>query len=58
MAKNLPASAGDAEDPGQEGPGGGHGTPLQRSCLRSPADRGAREAAVHGAAESQTGLSD
>ena len=36
-------------------PGGGHGNPLQRSCLGSPMKAGAWRAAVHGAAQSQTG---
>ena len=34
-------------------PGGGHGNPLQYSCLENSVDRGAR-AAVHGVAKSQT----
>ena len=29
-------------------PGGGHGNPLQYSCLENPMDRGARGAMVHG----------
>ena len=33
-------------------PGGGHGNPLQCSCLENPMDRGAWRAAVHGVAES------
>ena len=33
-------------------PGGGHGKPLQYSCLENPLDRGAWRAAVHGVAES------
>ena len=37
--------------------GEGNGTPLQYSCLANPMDRGARWAAVHGFARSQTGLS-
>jgi len=36
----------------------GNGTPLQYSCLENPMDRGAWWAAVHGAAKSQTRLSD
>ena len=34
------------------------GTPLQYSCLENPLDGGAWQAAVHGAAKSQTRLSD
>ena len=34
-------------------PGGGHGNPLQYSCLDKPMDRGAWQAAVHGVTESQ-----
>ena len=33
-------------------PGGGHGNPLQCSCLETPTDRGAGRATVHGVAES------
>ena len=38
--------------------GGGHGNPLQYSCLENPMDRGAWWAAVHGVTQSQTWLSD
>ena len=31
-------------------PGGGHGNPLQYSCLENPTDRGARRATAHGVA--------
>ena len=34
--------------------GGGHGSPLQYSCLENPMDRGAWWATVHGVAESWT----
>ena len=56
MVKNLPASGGDARDPGSvpgsgRSPGGGHGSPLQYSCLENPMDRGAWRAPVHGVAE-------
>ena len=35
-------------------PGGGHGNPLQYSCLENPMDRGAWQAVVHRVAKSQT----
>ena len=35
-------------------PGGGHGNPLQYSCLENPMDRGAWWAIVHGVAKSWT----
>ena len=35
-------------------PRGGHGNPLQYSCLENPMDRGAWRAMVHGVAKSQT----
>ena len=35
-------------------PGGGHGNPLQSSCLENPMDRGARRAAAHRVAKSWT----
>ena len=35
-------------------PGGGHGNPLQYSCLENPMDRGAWQATVHGAPQCQT----
>ena len=35
-------------------PGGGHGNPLQYSCLENPMDRGAWWATVHGVSESDT----
>ena len=52
MVKNLPASEGDLRDmgliPGSgRSPGGGHGNPLQYSCLENPLDRGAWQAVVH-----------
>ena len=37
-------------------PGGGHGNPLQYSCLENPMDRGAWRAAVHRVAQSWTRL--
>ena len=35
-------------------PGGGHGNPLQYSCLENPMNRGAWQATVHGLAKSWT----
>ena len=35
-------------------PGGGHGNPLQSSCLENPMDRGAWQATVPGVTESDT----
>ena len=61
VVKNSPANAGDMREKGSipgwgRSPGGGHGNPLQNSCLENPLDRGAWQAAVHGVAKSQTGL--
>ena len=61
VAKNLPASVGDVRDSGLisgsgRSPGGGHGHPLQYSCLGSPIDRGAWWAIVHVVAKSWTWL--
>ena len=57
--KKLPANAGDIRDvgliPGSgRSPGGGHGNPLQHSCLEKPTDRDAWWATVHRVAKSQT----
>ena len=46
VVKNLPANAGDVRDVGSVpglgiSLGGGHGNPLQYSCLENPKDRGA-----------------
>ena len=63
MVKNPSANAGDIRDPGSipesgRSLGGGHGNPLQYSCLENPMDRGVWWATVHGVAKSQTGLSN
>ena len=55
--KNLPANAGDMREVGSipglgRSPGGGHGSPLQYSCLENPMERGAWQATVHRVAES------
>ena len=44
VVKNLPANAEDIKDSGSipglgRSPGGGHGNPLQYSCLENPMDR-------------------
>ena len=61
MAKNLPASARDVRDMGSilgwgRSPGGGHGNPLQYSCLEDPTDREAWWAIVQRVTKSQTQL--
>ena len=63
MVKNPPASEGDKRDAGSipgsgRSPGGGHGNPLQCSCLGNPMDREPWWAEVHGVAKSQTRLSN
>ena len=45
VVKNPPLDAGDIRDVGLipgwgRSPGGGHGNPLQYSCLENPMDRG------------------
>ena len=54
--KESSSSAGDRDSvPGLgRSPRGGHGKPLQYSCLEHPMDRGAWRATVHGVAKSQT----
>ena len=57
MLVNPLANAGDERDrgsiPGSErSSGGGHGNPLQYSCLENSMDRGAWRATVHGVKES------
>ena len=65
VVKNLLASTGDLTDardvdsiPGSgRSPRGGHGNPVQYSCLENPMDRGALRATVHGVAKIQIRLS-
>ena len=57
VVKNSPANAGDIIDmdsiPGSgRSPEGGHGNPLQYSCLENPMDREAWEATAHRVAKS------
>ena len=59
LVKNLPSNVGDVGDVGLlpglgRFPGGGHGNPLQYSCLDNPMDRGAWRAMVHRVEKSQT----
>ena len=61
MVKNPSASAGDIIDEGSipglgRSPGGGHGNPLQHSCLENSMGRETWQATVHGAAESRMRL--
>ena len=63
VVKNLPANAGNTRDAGLipgsgRFPGGGHGNPLQYSCLENPMDRRAWRATVHGVAKNWTRMSD
>ena len=58
---NIPANAGDIRDANSilglgRSLAGGHGNPLQCSWLEKPLNRGARWAAVHWTAKSQTWL--
>ena len=59
MVKNLPTNAGDKRDSGSNpgsgrSLGGGHGNPLQYSCLENPTERGAWPATVRSIAQSDT----
>ena len=59
VVENPPASAGDVRDSGSipgsgRSPGGGHGNPLQYSCLESPMDKGAWQATVRSRTELDT----
>ena len=61
VVKNPLANAVDTGDVGSipgsgRSPGGGHGNPLQFSCLENPMVRGAWRVTVHGVAKSQTQL--
>ena len=61
VVKNPSASAGDITDVGSipgsgRSPGGGHGNPLQSSCLENPMDGRAWWATVHRVVKSRTQL--
>ena len=59
VVKNPPANEVDVRDAGLitglgRSPGGGHGNPLQYSCLENPMDKGAWQATVHRVAKNGT----
>ena len=59
VVKNTPDNAGNIRDVGlipglRRSPGGGHGNPLQYSCLENPMDRGTWRAMVYRVAKSWT----
>ena len=61
VLKNLSVSARDTRDTGSipgsgRSSGGGHGNPLQYSCLENPIDRGAWRTTVHRLTKSRTRL--
>ena len=61
--KEPTCNAGDVRDAGSipgsgRSPGGGHGDPLQYSCLENPVASGAWQATVHGVTRSQARLSN
>ena len=61
VVKTRPANARDVRDAGSipgsgRSPRGGHGNPLEYSCLENPMDRGAWQVIVCGVTKSQTRL--
>ena len=61
VVKNMSVNAGgirntDLNPESGRCPGGGHGNPLQYSCLENPMDRGAWQATVHRVSKSQAQL--
>ena len=62
MVNNSPANTGDVRDirdatlipESGRSPEGGHGNPLQYSCLENPMERGAWQATVHRITKSRT----
>ena len=61
VVKNTPANAEGVRDTGLipglgRSPAGGHGNPLQYSCLKNSMGRGAWQAKVHRVAKSQIRL--
>ena len=63
MGKEFACNVGDTGDAGLipglgRFPGGGHGYPLQYSCMENPMDRRAGWVTVHGITKSWTQLSN
>ena len=61
VVKNPRANARDTRDSdlisgSGRSPGGGHGDPLQYSCLKNPMDRGAWQAMIHRVTKNWTRL--
>ena len=61
VVKNMSVNAKDIRDMGSipglgRSPRGGHGNPLQYSCLENPMERGSWWATVHVVAKSRTQL--
>ena len=59
VVEDLPTNAGDVSVEGsipglERSPAGGHGNPLQYSCMENPMDRGTWQATVHRVTKSQT----
>ena len=59
VVKNPPANAGDIKDTisnlgSERSPGGGHGKPLQYSCLENPMNRGPWQVTVHAVVKCRT----
>ena len=59
QVKNPPANAGDIRESvlvsgSGRSPAGGHGNPLQDSCLKNPMDREIQRAIIHRVTESRT----
>ena len=62
VVKYMPANTGDVKDASsnsglRRSPEGGHGNPLQYSCLENPMDRGG-QATVHRVTKREHDLSD
>ena len=59
VVRSPSANAGETDSdsvPGSGRSGGGHGSPLQYSCVENPMDRGAWRATVHSVAKGWTQL--